>query len=138
RPAVQSSDLSTVIDLESELRSDYHLVPKWSESLAHEFFVGERAVHLGGIEEGDAALQRRPNQRDPLLLLHRPAIGRTQPHTAKAHSRNFQIARSKSAFFHCSSSHLKQLQPASLGILSPMPELLLLSFVILRLPKRLP
>src|SRR5215469_12574951 len=100
-PAVQSSSGSILFELKSELRSDDDSVPEWNKSFAHEFFVGERAIYFGSVEECDAALHRCPNQRDPLRPLHRTAIGSTQPHTAESQSRNLQIARSKSAFFHC-------------------------------------
>ena len=64
------------IELEAELGGDHHLVTEGSESFAHEFFVGERAIRFSGIEECDAAFDRRPNQRDPLLLVYR--LGRSQ------------------------------------------------------------
>jgi hypothetical protein len=45
--------------LEAERGSDHHLPAEWFECLTHEFFVGERTVDFCGIEEGDAALNRR-------------------------------------------------------------------------------
>ena len=51
-------------------------ITTWSrigcERLADELFVRERAVDLGGVEEGDAALDGRADQRDRILLV---AIG---------------------------------------------------------------
>ena len=38
------------------------------------FFVRERAVDLGGVEERDAAFDGRPDQRDHLLLVRRRAV----------------------------------------------------------------
>ena len=47
------------IDVEAELGRDHHLVTDGRERLADQFLVGERAIDLGGIEEGDAALDGR-------------------------------------------------------------------------------
>ena len=48
-------------------------ITTWSrngrERLAHQLLVRERAVDLGGVEEGDAALDGRADQRDHLLLV---------------------------------------------------------------------
>ena len=52
---------------EPELGGDDDLVAERCEGFADEFLVDERAVDLGGVEEGDAALDRRPDQRDHLL-----------------------------------------------------------------------
>src|SRR2546427_6752831 len=52
RPAVEARKGSKV---EPELSRDHHLVPEGSKCFAHELFIGERAVGLGGVEEGDAA-----------------------------------------------------------------------------------
>src|SRR5947209_11826819 len=49
-------------EIEPELGGDYYLVAEGCECLAHEFFVRERAVNFGGVEEGDAALDCRPDQ----------------------------------------------------------------------------
>jgi hypothetical protein len=42
-------------ELEPELCGDDHSTAKGSERVAHQFFVRERAVHFGGVEECDAA-----------------------------------------------------------------------------------
>src|ERR1035438_5713343 len=57
-PAVQTRRSRPIIaaaQVEPELRGDYHTVTEGGESFADEFFVCERAVDLGGIEECDAA-----------------------------------------------------------------------------------
>ena len=71
------------IDLEAELGGDHHLVAERSESFAHEFFVRERTVHFGGIEEGDAAFDGRTNQRDPFLLVDRGTVAKAHSHAAE-------------------------------------------------------
>ena len=52
------------IDAEAEFGGDDHLVAERREGLADHFLVGEGAVDFGGVEEGDAALDRRADQRD--------------------------------------------------------------------------
>ena len=86
--------------LNPNLRSDDHLSPEGREGFAHEFFVRERAVDLGGVEEGDAALDGRPKQLDHLL----PVLGRTvaeaHPHAAQAEGRNLQAAFPQFTLLH--------------------------------------
>ena len=58
---IVSGRLSTPVDcagreLEAELGRDHDLVADRFERLADELLVGERAVDLRGVEEGDAAL----------------------------------------------------------------------------------
>jgi len=63
-PTIQpiQTSLRLGINFEPELRGYNHLVAKWSEGFAHEFFVRERAIRFGGVEECDAALDGCPNQ----------------------------------------------------------------------------
>jgi hypothetical protein len=65
-----------------------------------EFFVVERAVDLGRVEEGDAALDGRAEQRDRILLLRETAVGKGHSHAAEAERRYFQIAFSQFALLH--------------------------------------
>ena len=44
------------IDVPAEFGGDHHLTPVRRERLADEFLVGVRTVDLGGVEEGDAAV----------------------------------------------------------------------------------
>jgi hypothetical protein len=44
------------IDIEAELGGDHDLVPHRCERFADHFLVGEGAIDLGGVEEGDAAI----------------------------------------------------------------------------------
>src|SRR5439155_14181124 len=57
-PTIQRAPLASIIGvgLPSELRRDYDFPAKWSERFAYEFFVGERAVYLGGLEDRDPSL----------------------------------------------------------------------------------
>ncbi len=65
------------IDVEAELGGDHDLVAERRQRLADEFLVGERAVDLGGVEEGDAALDGRADQRDRLPASRRPDRSRS-------------------------------------------------------------
>ena len=101
-PAVQPGLFARArIEFEAELGGDHNLFAERSERFADEFFVGEWAVHFCGIEECDAAFDRRPDQRDHFLLVRRRAIAKAHPHAAKPDGGNFQIAFSKFAFLHC-------------------------------------
>ncbi len=79
RPAVQarrpSSAGSMSVEVEPEFGGDHHLLAEGGEGFAHQFFVRERTIDFGGVEEGDAAFNGRPNQRDHLLLVR---AGRSQ------------------------------------------------------------
>ena len=50
------------IKVEPELRGYHDLPTEGGEGFAHEFFVRERPVGFGGVEECDAAFDGRPNQ----------------------------------------------------------------------------
>src|SRR5216683_7832882 len=89
------------IKFETELRCNLHLLTHGSEGFAHEFFVGEWTVHLGGIEECDAAFDRRPDHGDHLLLVSSRTVTKAHSHTAEPESRNFQATVSKFALLHC-------------------------------------
>jgi hypothetical protein len=53
-----------LIDREAELGGDHDLSRIGAQRLADEFLVGERAIDFGGVEEGDAAFDRRADQVD--------------------------------------------------------------------------
>ena len=86
------------VELEAELGGDHHLVAERRERLADQFLVGERAVDLGGVEEGDAALDGRADQRDHLALVRRRAVAEAQPHAAEAERRDLEAAAAEVRF----------------------------------------
>jgi hypothetical protein len=61
------------------------------QRLADQLLVGEGAVDLGRVEEGDAAVHRRVEKIDHLLLVGR-RIAKAHPHTAQPEGGNFQTA----------------------------------------------
>src|ERR1700737_482586 len=77
-------------------------VPLNPEMPATNTFVS--AVDFGGIEECDAAFHGRPDDRDHLLLFSGRTVAKAHSHAAQPDSRDFQIAFSKFALLHCSSS----------------------------------
>ena len=52
------------VEREAELGGDDDLAAERFEGFADEFLVDERAVDLGGVEEGDAPFDGRAEQRD--------------------------------------------------------------------------
>ena len=71
------------INFEAELGGDHYLVAERSEGFADEFFVCERAVDFGGVEEGDTAFYGRADERDAFLLVDGGAETETQSHAAE-------------------------------------------------------
>ena len=100
-PAVEAPLLAVFgIDVETELCCDHHVVAERSERLANQFLVGERAVDFGGVEEGDTAFERRPDERNSLLLVDRGTVAVAQSHAAEADGRNLESTVSKRALLH--------------------------------------
>ena len=66
---LSSPPASPVVEVEAELRRDHDLVADRRERLADELLVRERAVDLRGVEERDAALDRRADERDHLAAV---------------------------------------------------------------------
>ena len=92
RPAVEAALLAGLrIEIEAELGGDHHLSAERRQRFAHELLVGEWAVDFGGVEEGDAALDGRADQRDSCLLFDRRTVAKAQPHAAEADGRDFQL-----------------------------------------------
>lgn len=75
-PTVQASLFAIRIELKRELRSDHHLITEWRDCFAKELLILERSVRLGCIEERDATLKRRANQRDALWFVDCRAVAK--------------------------------------------------------------
>ncbi len=69
---------------EPELSGDHHLLTNGRKSFAHEFFIGKRAIHFGGIEEGDAMFDRRSKKRDHLLRVREWRVRKAHSHAAES------------------------------------------------------
>src|SRR5581483_5192282 len=95
-PAVEASPLAGGrIDREPELRGDDHLVAHRGERFADKFFVDEGAVGLGGVEEGDPAVDGVTDQLDPGLAVGWGAVVDAQSHAAEPDGGDFGPAGSE-------------------------------------------
>jgi hypothetical protein len=83
-----------------ELGGDNDLPAERSQGLAHQLFVGERAVHLRGVEEREAALDGRANEGNHLLLVWERSVAVAHPHAAEPDRRDFQVTVAECAFLH--------------------------------------
>ena len=84
----------------AELRGDDDLALEGFQRLADQALVGEGAVGLGRVEEGDAALDRLAEQRDHLVPVRHHAAVVVQSHAAEANGRNLQAAAAKHTLLH--------------------------------------
>ena len=108
RPAVEAAlPARRGVDVEAELGGDHHLVAQRRKRLADQLLVGERAVDLGGVEEGDAALDGGAEQRDHLRPVARLAVGEAQAHAAEADGRDLEAALAEFALLHPSRPPLR-------------------------------
>jgi hypothetical protein len=57
-PTIESNLLTFGTKFETEFSGYHHLPTERGESFAYKFFVRERAVHFGGVEECDASFHR--------------------------------------------------------------------------------
>ena len=85
RPAIQiaPSCFGCGSSLEAELGGDRNSITKRSQGFTYEFFIREWAVHFGGIEQGDASFNGRPNQSDHFLFVFGRAVTKAHSHTAQ-------------------------------------------------------
>ena len=72
------------VKLETKLRGDPYTIPNRSERLADQFFVGEGAVDLRRVEEGDAPLDRRVQERDHFGFVANRRVAKAHSHAAQA------------------------------------------------------
>src|SRR5690242_1345787 len=103
RPAVESRLLAGFsIQLEPEFGRDHNLLTKWSQGIANQFFVNERPIYLGRIEERHTEFHGLADHRDHLLPILRGTVTEAHSHAAKSDRGDFQPAFSEFAFLHCS------------------------------------
>jgi hypothetical protein len=79
-PAIDAIAGSVGIDAEAELGGDHDLIPDRAQRFADEDLVRERPVRLGGVEQGHATFDRRPDDRDTLLPIRRRTVHGFEPH----------------------------------------------------------
>ena len=72
RPAVEAHRLLRLeVDIGAELCGNHHLIPHRLQRFTDHFLIGEGAIDLGGVEEGNATLYRRADQGDTFVLTER-------------------------------------------------------------------
>ena len=71
------------------------------ERLADQLLVGERAVDLRGVEEGDAAFDRGADSLIISPRVRRRSVGVAHAHAAEADGRDLQTAIADFALLHC-------------------------------------
>ena len=98
--AASGAPCAACINVETELRGDRHGVADRHQRLADKAFVREGPIGFGGVEMRDPQVMRGADQRDGLCLGQSIAVGRSQPHAAKADGRNGQSALPKRSLFH--------------------------------------
>ena len=86
-------------EIVAELGGDHDLVPDGGQRFAHQFLVRERTVDLGGVEEGDAALDGRTDQRDHSCLSRAGCSSRSFT-CSRALCARLPVAVTKSALLH--------------------------------------
>ena len=93
-PAVESTPLASVVGIgfPPEFRRDDDLAAKRSEGLTDKFFVQERTVHFGGIEECDTSLYGSMEQRNHLLFVFGRAHRTSSCPCNPTRGRDFQVA----------------------------------------------
>jgi hypothetical protein len=72
------------VEGEAELGGDDDLVADGLESFTDQFLVDERSVHLGRVEEGDTAVDGRPDQGDVGVAIGAGAVALAHAHGPEA------------------------------------------------------
>jgi hypothetical protein len=84
------SDASGAAEV-AELGRDHHALAAAFQRLAEQLFVMAFAVGVGGVEHGDAAIERGVDQRDAVGVLGR-AVDAGKRHAAEAFGRTADAA----------------------------------------------
>ena len=92
------------LEAEAELGREDDLVAPALQGAAQQLFVGERPVRLGGIEEGDAELERAVERSDGFAVVGH-AVGLAHPHAAESQRGDLEpLGAEPSAWEHVSTS----------------------------------
>jgi hypothetical protein len=99
--AGQSGLAALLVEREAELGGDDDLVAHGREGFADEFLVAIGAVDLGGVEEGDSAIDRGAQQVDHLATVARVrAEALAHAHAAEPEGGHLQAAGAQDALVH--------------------------------------
>jgi hypothetical protein len=91
-------------DPESELGGDHHLVAHRHQSLTHQLFVGERPIHLGGVEQRHPTLRGGTQQRYHLAPVSWGAISVAHSHATETERRDAWSVGAECPILHCERS----------------------------------
>jgi hypothetical protein len=106
--AVDADPAAVGSALVAELRRQHHLVASSEKCTAEQLLVRERAVHVGGVEEGDPELDCPMDRGDRLGVVAR-TVELAHPHAAEA------LCRDDETIAECSCSHRCGLPAADGG-----------------------
>jgi hypothetical protein len=99
--AVEAPPLPGVrIDVEAELCCDHDPVTHRRKGFPDKLFVAERAVGLGGIEEGVSAVYGGPDDGDHLSRVAGLPVVHAHAHAAQAERRNLESGTPQHTRFH--------------------------------------
>src|SRR6476660_6305268 len=93
------------IDCKAELGRNSDLVAHVAQSFADNLLVGKGTIDFGGIEEGDAQIDCRSDQRDALYVGERVAVSGIQAHAAETYFGDFKTVGSQLPRLHCIPRH---------------------------------
>ena len=102
-PAVHADERAVRSALVAELGGQRHLVPAPGDGPAHQPLVGERSVHVGRVQEGDARVERLMDGGHRLLVVGR-TVGLAHAHAPEAHGRYLETLTAQPALFHSTPS----------------------------------
>ncbi len=88
------------VQADAELGGQHHLPAAPGDGTADQHFIGVRAVHVGGVEQGDAAFQRAVDHRDGRGIVAAAAVERAHAHAAEAEGGNHGTVAAKGAGLH--------------------------------------
>src|SRR5581483_3552899 len=97
--AVDTQEFSIRRALVAELGRQHNLITTSLNSLAYQDLILERAVHVGGIEEIDAAVEREVNGGDGFGIVGR-AIELRHAHASETQARDFQAETAQGNLVH--------------------------------------
>ncbi|MCW0424987.1 hypothetical protein NB713_002930 [Xanthomonas sacchari] len=88
------------VELDAELGRQHDLVAAPGQRLADQHFVGVRAVHVGGVDEADAVLDRGMDDRDRGGVVAAAAVERAHAHAAEAEGGDAGAVAAEGAGLH--------------------------------------
>ena len=137
--AVDADPAAVLAALVAELGGQHDLVAPAGDRLAHQLLVGERPVHVGGVEEGHAEVQGAVDRGDRLRLVAR-AVELGHAHAAEAECGHLEGGHSgaeRAGLGHCGGICHDSCLPAPVGRRTRRPCVCLLtatSQVVCRCP----